>query len=91
MRALVVDESQFGTTHRIAEAIGRGLAETLDVEVVDVNAALRLEGVDLLVVGGAAHVRGLSSPRAPLHHGSPEGPRRRARSDMARERPRASS
>jgi hypothetical protein len=63
VRALVVDESQFGTTHRIAEAIGRGLAETLDVEVANVNAALRLEGVDLLVVGGPTHVHGISSPR----------------------------
>ncbi|MBO0983799.1 flavodoxin domain-containing protein [Rathayibacter sp. SD072] len=63
MRALVVYESQFGTTHLIAEAIGRGLAETLDVEVVDVNAALRLEGVDLLVVGGPTRGHGISSVR----------------------------
>ncbi|KQQ01520.1 MULTISPECIES: flavodoxin domain-containing protein [unclassified Rathayibacter] len=63
MRALVVYETQFGNTRFIAEAIGRGLAETLEVEVVSVHAARRLEGVDLLVVGGPTHVHGISSAR----------------------------
>ncbi|QHF21194.1 flavodoxin [Rathayibacter sp. VKM Ac-2762] len=63
MRALVVYESQFGNTHCIAEAIGRGLADTVEVDVVGVHAAPGLEGVDLLVVGGPTHVRTLSTPR----------------------------
>jgi menaquinone-dependent protoporphyrinogen IX oxidase len=34
MRALVVYESMYGNTHRIAEAIGEGLAEVYRVDVV---------------------------------------------------------
>ncbi|QHC69552.1 flavodoxin [Rathayibacter sp. VKM Ac-2801] len=64
MRALVVYESPFGNTHCIAEAIGRGLADTVEVDVVGVHAAPGLEGVDLLVVGGPTQVHTLSTPRA---------------------------
>jgi hypothetical protein len=63
VRALVVYESQFGNTHCVADAIGRGLADTVEVDVVSVHTAPRLEGVDLLVVGGPTHVRTLSSAR----------------------------
>lgn len=59
MRALVVYESMFGNTQRVAEAIGEGLRERYEVEVREVGqldvAGPELEGVDLLVVGGPIH------------------------------------
>ncbi len=62
MKALVVYESMFGNTHHVASAIGRGLAQCGDVRVgpiADVDPA-DVADVDLLVVGGPTHVRGLS-------------------------------
>ena len=64
MRALVVYESMFGNTQRVAEAIGRGLAARLAVGVVEVGRASEVgDDVDLLVVGGPTHAFGLSSER----------------------------
>lgn len=65
MRAVVVYESMFGDTRQIAEAIGVGLASQFEVTVVPVNrvATDLLTGVDLLVVGGPTHVRGMSRPK----------------------------
>jgi hypothetical protein len=65
MRAVVVYESMFGDTRRIAEAIGDGLAGRYEVTVVPVDrvAADQLRGVDLLVAGGPTHVRGMSRPQ----------------------------
>lgn len=62
MRALVVYESMYGNTHRIADAIGEGLAEVYRVDVVPVAraGAQLVQAADLLVVGGPTHVRGLS-------------------------------
>lgn len=61
MHTLIVYESMFGNTQRVAEAIAAGLRT--DVEVVNVDAAPRdLSGVDLLVVGGPTHVHGMSRP-----------------------------
>ncbi|GLY29704.1 flavodoxin domain-containing protein [Kineosporia sp. NBRC 101731] len=62
MRALVVYESMFGNTRAVAEAIGSGLSEKADVEVVPVrDVPLRIgNDVDLLVVGGPTHAFGLS-------------------------------
>jgi hypothetical protein len=62
MRAVVVYESMYGNTHRVADAIGRGLAglgEVVVVPVAEAEPAL-LEGADLLVVGGPTHVHGMS-------------------------------
>jgi hypothetical protein len=65
MRAVVVFESMFGDTRQIAEAIGDGLGLEFDVTVVPVSrvATVQFGGVDLLVVGGPTHVRGMSRPR----------------------------
>ena len=62
MRALVVYESMYGNTHRIADAIGRGLARQGDVLVVPVAGASPgvVRGADVLVVGGPTHVHGMS-------------------------------
>jgi hypothetical protein len=61
MRALVVFESMFGNTRALAEAIGTGLAEYTPVEVVNVCEACPVPEVDLLIVGGPTHGRGLSN------------------------------
>ena len=64
MRALVVYESMYGNTHRIAEAIARGLRSAYVVQVVSVAGA-RYEDVgryDLIVAGGPTHAHGMSRP-----------------------------
>jgi hypothetical protein len=65
MRAVVVFESMFGDTRQVAEAIGEGLGLKFEVTVVPVNrvATDQLGGIDLLVVGGPTHVRGMSRPK----------------------------
>ena len=65
MRSLVVYESSFGNTQRIAEQIAAALAQEGDVELVSVDEPLRpLDEVDLLVAGGPTHIHGLSSRRS---------------------------
>ncbi|MCW2623193.1 MAG: flavodoxin [Frankiales bacterium] len=61
MNVLIVYESMFGNTRRIAEAIAAGLTPS-DVELVDVSHAPAAIGqeVDLLVVGGPTHAFSLS-------------------------------
>lgn len=62
MRAAVVYESVFGNTHHVAEAVGAGLAEVMEVEVLSPEEATadRVDGLDLLVVGGPTHVHGMA-------------------------------
>jgi hypothetical protein len=64
MRALVVYESMYGDTKRVADAIADGLARHLPVETVEVSLApLSIESnIDLLVVGGPTHVHGMTTP-----------------------------
>lgn len=65
MKSLVVYESWFGNTRRIAEEIAAELRREGEVDVVSVDETLpSLEGVDLLVVGAPTHVHGLSSKRS---------------------------
>ena len=65
MRSLVVYESWFGNTQRIAEEIADALEKEGEVELVSVDDPRpSLEGVDLLVVGAPTHVHGLSSKRS---------------------------
>ncbi|MDF5755237.1 flavodoxin domain-containing protein [Spongiactinospora sp. TRM90649] len=62
MYALVVYESMFGNTQRIARAVAQGLATAGQVEIVEVGSAPAVvdEAVDLLVVGGPTHAFGLT-------------------------------
>src|SRR5215472_15079647 len=62
MRVLVVYESMYGNTRRIAEAIGSGLGTNFDVVPVREATPDRVATADLLVVGGPTHVRGMSRP-----------------------------
>jgi hypothetical protein len=65
MRSLVVYESWFGNTRRIAEEIAAALAHEGEADLVTVDEALPpLEDVDLLVVGAPTHIHGLSSKRS---------------------------
>ena len=65
MRSLVVYESWFGNTRRVAEEIAGALAQEGEVDVVSVDDPLPpLGDVDLLVVGAPTHVHGLSSRRS---------------------------
>jgi hypothetical protein len=65
MRSLVVYESWFGNTRRIAEQIAASLALEGEVDLVSVEEPLPpLDDVDLLVVGAPTHVHGLSSKRS---------------------------
>jgi hypothetical protein len=77
MRALVVYESMFGNTQRVAQAIGRGLEARVPVAVVEVGEAPSTldDDVDLVVVGGPTHVFGLSSEltRTPAVDQAPAG------------------
>jgi Flavodoxin len=64
MRAVIVYESMYGNTHKIADAIADGFRADADVAVVavtEVDAGI-LDGVDVLVVGGPTHVHGMTRP-----------------------------
>jgi hypothetical protein len=62
MRAVVVYESMYGNTHLVADAIGAGLGDAFEVNVVPVaNASPAvLAGADLIVTGGPTHIHGMS-------------------------------
>jgi flavodoxin len=62
MHAIVVYESMFGNTQRVAEAVAAGIAAHMTVELIEVGAAPTQIGEDvgLLVVGGPTHAFGLS-------------------------------
>ena len=64
MRAVVVDESMFATTCRVAEPVEVGLGSREHVEVIGAADAgpRTLEAADWLVVGGPTHARSMSRP-----------------------------
>src|SRR5512141_1249355 len=64
MKALVVYESMFGNTKRVAQAVAHELGQQMTVEVHDVSdAPTRINDlVDLIVIGGPTHAFSLSRP-----------------------------
>src|SRR3954451_4417460 len=65
MRALVMYESMFGNSERVARAVADGLGAVAQVVVLDVTVSLPGDvpgGVDLLVVGGPTHALSMSRP-----------------------------
>jgi flavodoxin len=63
MRAIVVYESLWGNTEKLARVIAGELGSAVDVTVVDTDAApTSLEGYDLVVVGGPTHAFSMSRP-----------------------------
>jgi hypothetical protein len=65
MRALVVFESMFGNTQKIADAIADGLSSGMPTDLVEVGAGPGriADDVGLLVVGGPTHAFGLTRPK----------------------------
>jgi hypothetical protein len=66
MSAIVIYESVFGNTGRIAEAVAEGLRDAGDeVALLPVADAKpdAIAGADLVVLGGPTHVHGMSSAR----------------------------
>lgn len=64
MKALVLYESMYGNTRRVAEAIAHGLDDTMPALAVPVSEVTeeQVAKCDLLVVGGPTHVHGMSRP-----------------------------
>lgn len=62
MRALVIYESMFGNTRRIAHAVADGMADAAEVDITDVVDAPTAvpSDVDMIVVGAPTHVFTLS-------------------------------
>jgi menaquinone-dependent protoporphyrinogen IX oxidase len=62
--AVIVYESMFGGTRRVAGAVADGLAQSAQYTVVEVGQAPTVIGadVDLLVVGAPTHAFGMSTP-----------------------------
>jgi flavodoxin len=62
MKALVVYDSMFGNTRKVAQAIGEVLGRQFLVQVIPAAEATRLPAdVDLLVIGGPTHSHGASA------------------------------
>ena len=66
MRALVVYESMYGSTHVIADHIADGLRADYEVTVVPVGKATPdlVAAADLVVAGAPTHLHGLSSVKS---------------------------
>jgi flavodoxin len=65
MKALVMYESMFGNSERVARAIAEGLGACDDVDLRDVTTVVPgdvLGEVDLLVAGGPTHALSMSRP-----------------------------
>ncbi len=66
MRALVIYESMFGNTKRVADAVADGIAPQFVVETVEVShAPIEIaDDIDLLVIGGPTHVHGMTTVKS---------------------------
>ena len=60
MQTVVIYDSKFGNTEKIAEAIGRGLGALGDVRVMSTGEATATDRPDLLLLGGPTQKRGAS-------------------------------
>lgn len=81
MRALVVYETLWGNTEKVARAIAERLREGADVDVLDSDAApTSVDGYDLVMVGGPTHAFSMTRPEtraeAVTGHSAPHQPRR---------------
>jgi Flavodoxins len=81
MKALVVYESIWGNTEKIARAIATGMDETMTVDIMDSESAPKtVEDYDLVVVGGPTHAfsmtRSSTRQSAVAQQGAPRAPAR---------------
>jgi flavodoxin len=60
MQTVVIYDSKFGNTEKIAQAIGRGLSAHADVRVMSTCDATLTERPDLLLLGGPTQKHGAS-------------------------------
>jgi len=76
MRGVVVYESMFGNTRRVAEMITQALADAMEVRLLRADAVVAedVQGIDLLVVGAPTHA--WSMPRPNTRKGAPNNVRR---------------
>jgi flavodoxin len=77
MKALVVYESLFGNTEKIARSIADALGQTFDVTLADVSTMPRAFDADLIVLGGPTHAFGMSR-QATREHAVEQGAERTA-------------
>ena len=82
MAALVVYESMFGNTEKVAHAVARGIRDVVEAEVREVSEVPDgvEPSVDLLVVGAPTHAFGLSRPSTradAVRQGAEQGDQRR--------------
>jgi len=61
MQTVVIYDSKFGNTEKIAQAIGRGLSAVGDVRVMSTGEATPTERPDLLFLGGPTQNHGASA------------------------------
>jgi flavorubredoxin len=72
MNAIVLYDSKFGNTARIAQVIGRVLEETFTIRVQSIDEAPAIApGLELLVLGGPTHAHGISAPMRTFLQGIP--------------------
>lgn len=88
MRAVVVYESLWGNTEKVARAVAGELGRTMTVGVFDAESAPEsVEGYDLVVVGGPTHGFSMSRPStresAVTQNGAPRAPARGIREWLA--------
>lgn len=81
MRALVVYETLWGNTEKVARSIAERLRVGADVDVVDSDAAPEsVDGYDLIMVGGPTHAFSMTRPatrdEAVKGHSAPHQPQR---------------
>jgi hypothetical protein len=79
MRAVVVYESLWGNTEKVARAVGDELGRTMSVRVFDVESAPpTVDDYDLVVVGGPTHGFSMTRPStregAVTQNGAPRAP-----------------
>jgi flavodoxin len=60
MKTVVIYDSKFGNTEKIAQAIGRGVSSLGDVQVMSTGEATLTERPDLLLLGGPTQNHGAS-------------------------------
>ena len=74
MNVIILCDSKFGNTRKLAETMQAALADTHSVQLRPAEQGLRDTGeLDVLLVGGPTHAHGASQPLKAALKGLPEG------------------